>query len=780
MSHRLRATLSRPKLTAPWLVGFAAACLCIVLGVEMIFDRLQDRLRAQLANEAARLFVGEEIVRGIQGLEKDIYSMSAATSPVSHRRVLGQIDAKLAKLRHDLGVLEQGGTVTRTVSLNLSGLDEMVREATYVPTPEARAFVMETIEITPLLDQVRDKALRLDALIDRRQDCMDRQDPGCLYRLLPEITLFMKQLPPYFERLNENANRLFADGSGQLRELEQAMNSQGSRLKAIEMTLLSLIIVLAGTILVVFMRRLEQTNAQLNQAITEITEARNQAERASRAKSEFVSRMSHELRTPLNAIIGFADILEDEPLSPSHRGYVGLIQGAGRHLMELINAVLDHAKIEAGGLQLEQIAFDLPDTIEAVRTMIAERADARGLEFTVSLDPALPRYLVGDPTRLRQVLLNLLNNAVKFTEHGSVALRIGVDQARLIFSIRDTGIGMDEAAQARLFQPFSQADGSITRKYGGTGLGLMITKELIEAMDGGIEVESAPGVGTCFWFSLPLRVAEAPDAAGPAGTPTLPAGFQLPGPVLLVDDNRVNQRLAGAMLDRLGLVHVCADHGAEALERIAGTDFALILMDMEMPVMDGISATRELRRREAAEGRPPRPVVAMTANALSEDRERCFQAGMNGYIAKPVSLGALRAELARLFPDSGVQNQVEASAEPGPPSAAEAPIHDRAAALEAMAGDEDIYREVLAVFVGDAPVQVAACETALAAGDLAGLARAAHTLKGLFATFAAAPAEQVARQLELAARGNDPEACAIHLARLRAEAERLLHALAEP
>ena len=776
MHPLLRTTLSRPKLTAPWLVGFAAACLCIVLGVEMIFDRLQDRLRAQLANEEARLFVGEEIVRGIQGIEKDIYSLSATTSPVSHRRVLEQIDAKLAKLRHDLGVLETGGTVTRTVSLNLSGLDEMVREATYVPTPEARAFVMETIEITPLLDQVRDKALRLDALVDRRQDCMESQDPGCLYRLLPEITLFLKQLPPYFERLNENANRLFSDGSGQLRELEQALSSQGSRLKAIEMTLLSLIIVLAGTVLVVFMRRLEQTNTQLNQAITEITEARNQAERASRAKSEFVSRMSHELRTPLNAIIGFADILEDEPLSPSHRGYVGLIQGAGRHLMELINAVLDHAKIEAGGLQLEQIVYDLPETIEAVRAMIAERAEARGLEFTVSMDPSLPRHLMGDPTRLRQVLLNLLNNAVKFTEQGSVALRIGVDQARLIFSIRDTGIGMDEVAQARLFQPFSQADGSITRKYGGTGLGLMITKELIEAMDGGIEVESAPGVGTCFWFSLPLRVAEVPDAERAVAAP--PTGFQLPGPVLLVDDNRVNQRLAGAMLDRLGLAHVCADHGAEALERITGTDFALVLMDMEMPVMDGVSATRELRRREAAAGQPPLPVVAMTANALSEDRERCFQAGMNGYIAKPISLGALRAELARLFPDSGVQKQAEASTEPGP-SAPEAPVHDRAAALEAMAGDEDIYREVLAVFVGDAPVQVAACETALAAGDLPGLARAAHTLKGLFATFAAVPAEQAARQLELAARGHDPAACNEHLARVRAEAERLLQALAD-
>ncbi|NTV95005.1 MAG: response regulator, partial [Thiobacillus sp.] len=731
--------LSRPtrllstRQSVRWLFGLAVLCLAVVLGLEKFFDSLQRELDAKSQNERARLFVGDEIVRGIQGVEKDMYRMVAATSPAALVRVRAEIDRQTAKLRHDLDVLKHGGTVKRVLRLNIEGFDEMALESTYRPAPGQVTYVMELIEVAPLLDQVSGKSVDLSALVTRRQDCVERQDRECLMALLPEISLFLKQLPPYFERLNENANRLFHDSNQQLTEIEGQLEAQGERLKLVEYVVVALVILLAGMAGVLLMRRINEANTQLEVAVEEMRAAKDEAERASRAKSEFVSRMSHELRTPLNAIIGFAELLEDEPLAPAHKNYVGLINSSGKHLMELINAVLDHAKIEAGGLTLEKLAFDFPAVIEDVRSIVSERASAKGLDFIASIDANLPGQILGDPTRLRQILINLLVNAVKFTEKGSVELRVATEDSRIVFSVRDTGIGMDAVALSRLFQPFSQADVSITRKYGGTGLGLIITKELIEAMGGAIEVESAPNVGTVFWFWLPLLASGTAAASpAPADLPEAGRAVRVPGRVLLVDDNRVNQQLAGAMLRRLGVEHDFADNGREALERLAGTDYALVLMDMEMPEMDGIAATRAIRAREAESGRAHLPVVAMTANALQEDRERCRAAGMDGYIAKPVSLAALREELGRHF--GGAAERPVPS--PGRPAAAA--LYDRATAIERLGDDEEMFAQVAEVFVADVPNLVAELDAALAAGDVDALMRVGHTLKGLFATFAVA------------------------------------------
>jgi signal transduction histidine kinase/HPt (histidine-containing phosphotransfer) domain-containing protein/ActR/RegA family two-component response regulator len=755
------------------LLGLALASMLAVLGVEMLFNGLQDELQARSANERARQFVGDEIVRGIQGIERNMYRMVATTSNPGVARIQADIDELHTKLMHDLGVLKDGGTARRVLLLNIGGKDDMTLAATYQPGAEASGYVMELIELAPLIDQIQAKAHGLEDLLVRRHDCTEREDSRCLIALLPEISLYLKQLPPFFERLGENANRLFADGNARLKELEIQLAERGEYLKKVELGLVALVMILTGLIGVAFLRRLQQANEQLERAVNEMRVAKEQAEQASRAKSEFVSRMSHELRTPLNAILGFAQLLEDEPLEPEHHEYVGLINKSGQHLMELINAVLDHAKIESGSLSLEGIAFNFPDCVEAVRAMVSERAAAKGLAFEASIAADLPRYILGDPTRLRQVLINLLSNAIKFTEQGSVELRVAVEDGRIVFSVRDTGIGMDAATQARLFQPFSQGDVSITRKYGGTGLGLMIAKELIEAMGGGIEVESAPGVGTVFWFWLPLRVANAPETAA-AAAPTAPETLRIPGRVLLVDDNRVNQHVASAMLGRLGIAHECADNGIDALVKLAAGDYALVLMDMEMPEMDGVTATREIRALEASRGAPRLPIVAMTANALREDRERCFAAGMDGYIAKPVTLTSLRDELGRHFGGPAAP----ALAEPEPAAAADGPLFDRAAAVELMGDDEDIFKEVARTYVADTPALMRELETALAGADLAALARAGHTLKGLFATFAAPAGAARARQLEMAARDGDVVACAALAPDVRARAEALAEALA--
>lgn len=765
------------KHSINWLMGVALACLLVVLGLKLFFDNLQQELREMSANERARLFIGEEIVRGIHGIEKDIYRMVATTSPPGLVRVHRSIDVQLEKLQHDLKVLETGGTVQRKALLNLEGHDEMQLEVSYRPDATSQRYIMELIEIAPLLEQVQAKPHVLQALLEQRQNCLESQDRGCLIRVLPEIAVFLKQLPPYFERLDENANRLLFDSSDRLRELEAELAVQHDRLKKSEMGLISLVMILAGAAGVMFLRRINQTGQQLEAAVEEMREAKEVAERASRAKSEFVSRMSHELRTPLNAIIGFAELLEAEPLTPSQKNFVNLINGSGKHLTELINAVLDHAKIEAGGLTLEIIPFDFPATVGEVRAIVSERAKAKGLQFIASIDPNLPSHIMGDPTRLRQVLINLLVNAIKFTERGSVELRIVADQGFIVFSVRDTGIGMDEAALGRLFRPFSQADDSITRRYGGTGLGLLISKELIEAMGGGIEVDSAPGAGSCFWFWLPLRAAQVSGEAGQVvSSPPPDLGKLVKGRVLLVDDNRVNQQLAGAMLQRLGLAHEVAESGAEALRRLAGTDFSLVLMDMEMPEMDGITATRQYRSRETAEGRTHLPIIAMTANVLQEARERCAAAGMDGFVAKPVSLATLQAEILRLF--AGNAGAVGVLAPPAPDAVAEVPLFDRAHAVKIM-GDEGLFVELAGFFVADLPGYLREIDSALAATDGPRLTRNAHTLKGLFATFAAPQAETLARQLEKAAQAGAFDDCRALADHLRQQAEALAAALAK-
>ncbi len=775
-----------------WLLALALVCLLAVLGVGMVFESLQKDLQAQRINEEARLFVGDEIVRNIVGIEKDMYRLVATSSTPGITRIRQDIARQKEKLLHDLGVLRDGGTVSRVIQLNISGHDDMARTVTYRPAVQNEGYVMEVIEIAPLLDQLDGKANQLESMILNRQDCVQREDRDCLVRLLPEISFFLKQLPPYFERLDENASRLFVDGTERLRELETRLALRGEQLRRIEMALIGLVIILAGVFSIVMLRRLQQSHTRLESAVEEMRAAKEEAERASRAKSEFVSRMSHELRTPLNAIIGFADLLEEEPLSASHKHYVHLINSSGHHLMELINAVLDHAKIEAGGLTLEAIPYDFHATIESVRHMVSERANAKGLDFIADVVPGTPKFLVGDPTRLRQVLLNLLNNAVKFTEQGSIALRIAVEGGRLVFSIRDTGIGMDPETLGRLFQPFSQADSSITRKYGGTGLGLIISKELVEAMGGSIEVDSAPGSGTVFWLRLPLQVASARSAAAPStarpAARTNDIAALVPGPVLLVDDNRVNQQLAGAMLERLGLAYESADNGRDALRRLAGADFALVLMDMEMPEMDGIAATREIRRNEAAacgsaeDGRPLRlPIIAMTANALQEDRERCHAAGMDGYIAKPVSLAALQEEIRRLFCTAAAMSAAPApapAAGAAAASSATAALYDRALVLERI-GDAELLEDLAKMFIADAPAYLAAMEQALAAGDSEQLTRTAHTLKGLCATFAATRAESAASQLEQTARAGDLPACTALVPQVRTHVEALLDALRE-
>jgi two-component system, sensor histidine kinase and response regulator len=645
----------------------------------------------------------------------------------------------------------------------------------------------------------------------------------------------------------------------------------------------------------------EENAASLRQLVQELDVARRRAEDATAAKGEFLANMSHEIRTPMNAILGMTELVAQTPLTDEQRELVGAARDAAESLLGLINDILDFSKIEARRLELESVAFGLRDTVSDALRLVGPRAHDKGLELAWQIDPAVPDALLGDPGRLRQVLLNLVGNAVKFTEQGEVVVDVDLlepardDEVKLHFAVRDTGIGVPADKQWHIFGAFVQADGSTTRKYGGTGLGLTISAELVELMKGRIWIDSELGSGSTFHFSavfarpaeshaavpvvpVPLaglrvlvvddnatnrRMLEAmlaswqmrptvvssgaaalealdadnqepyavvlidalmpemdgftlaqqirgrrhladlelimltsaggwagggrasklrltsitkpvkpsdlleaiqqavgPPVAADSTLPTAPASVSAesrPLRVLLAEDNLINQKVVVGMLKTRGHQVVVVDNGRDAVAAVRRQPFDLVLMDLQMPEMDGLEATAAIREAERATG-GHLPIVAMTAHAMTGDRERCLAAGMDGYVAKPLRMPEVFAAVAAATgptPDTG-------------PSQPAAVVNERQLLEEAFAGNASLLAEVISVFLTDAPTAVADARTAMDAGDEKTLAQRVHKLKGTIGVFTMGPAFVAASDVEAATRRHDLAAAGEALTRLEA------------
>lgn len=544
-------------------------------------------------------------------------------------------------------------------------------------------------------------------------------------KLSTESFRTISQGRPLSNDVNNASRRIYESRQRLLDSLSAYTNSSGR--KAQRWSVVMILMVLASGV-VLFWNIISRIRQQ-NQLIRQLDSSEKKVREVSLVKENFMANISHEIRTPMNAIVGFTNLLRARNRDPQLAEFIDAIGQSGENLLIIINDILDLSKIEAGMMRIESAPFSIRGVIKSIQTMFAEKISDKGLQFSSFVAESIPDILSGDATRLMQILANMIGNAVKFTTEGSIQVEVnnkGLDgeQVRLGFVIRDTGIGIAREKLSAIFDRFRQAEDSITRKYGGTGLGLSIVKNLVLLQNGEIAVESEPGKGTVFSFSIPYQIV-ASQPAMPVSS--VEAGFDYPDSrhlrILVVEDNKMNQSLLGHLLTAWKLSFDMANDGIEAIEKLRTGRFDLVLMDIQMPGMDGYAATREIRTKLLLDT----PVIAMTANAFAGEREKCLDHGMNEYIAKPINESELFRLIARFTGIKG--DRPEAKKGMNNEDAAGYQFVDLQYMRGISEGDKEYEKDVTEQFIEAIPRDIETLESALVTNDPATIRRTAHSMR---------------------------------------------------